>query len=170
MTEHDKAIQERCTAGFKQRLEPVAWRVRGYAQFKKGKPGPWSFFHGPTKPRVNTPDACDIEPLYAAPYVPEQAGEVVVTKNEDGAIVAVTRQDEEGRILSVIAESSPQAPERTQDAKDAALYRWLKTSNWYVGPSSFYCGEGGKMIDYDDQNGIELDAAIAASREGSTQP
>ena len=28
-------------------------------------------------------------------------GEVVVTKDESGAIVCVTRQDEEGRILSV---------------------------------------------------------------------
>lgn len=31
-------------------------------------------------------------------------GEVVVTKNESGQIVAVTRQDEEGRILEVIAQ------------------------------------------------------------------
>ncbi|HIE1382686.1 TPA: hypothetical protein ACXJSM_004502, partial [Pseudomonas aeruginosa] len=33
-------------------------------------------------------------------------GEVVVTKNESGAIVSVTRQDKEGRVLSVIAESA----------------------------------------------------------------
>lgn len=33
-------------------------------------------------------------------------GEVVVTKNEAGQIVAVTRQDDDGKILSVIAESS----------------------------------------------------------------
>lgn len=33
----------------------------------------------------------------------EPAGEVVVTKTPEGEIVAVTRQDSEGRILSVIA-------------------------------------------------------------------
>jgi hypothetical protein len=48
-----------------------------------------------------------IEHTYAAPTPPAQpGGDVVVTKNEAGQIVAVTRQDDEGRILSVIAESS----------------------------------------------------------------
>lgn len=37
--------------------------------------------------------------------VPE--GHVVVTRNEAGQAVAVTRQDDEGRILSVIAEFEP---------------------------------------------------------------
>ena len=48
-----------------------------------------------------------IVPLYAAQPSAQnhEIGEVVVTKTEDGQIVAVTRQDEEGRILSVIAES-----------------------------------------------------------------
>lgn len=36
----------------------------------------------------------------------QPSGEVVVTKNESGAIVSVTRQDKEGRVLSVIAESA----------------------------------------------------------------
>ena len=35
----------------------------------------------------------------------QSKGEVVVTKTPDGEIVAVTRQDAEGRILSVIAEA-----------------------------------------------------------------
>jgi len=34
-----------------------------------------------------------------------RSGEVVVTFTQDGQIQAVTRQDKEGRILSVIAES-----------------------------------------------------------------
>lgn len=42
------------------------------------------------------------EALEAAP-----TGDVVVTKNEAGQIVAVTRQDEDHRILSVIAMSGP---------------------------------------------------------------
>ena len=56
--------------------EPVAWRVRGYNQFKTGTPGPWRYFDG--RPDVNGPDYCDIEPLYAAPSPrgqPAQQGE-----------------------------------------------------------------------------------------------
>ena len=41
------------------------------------------------------------------PHAEQPIGEVVVTKDEDGQIVAVTRQDDEGRILSVIATSGP---------------------------------------------------------------
>lgn len=37
----------------------------------------------------------------------EPPGKVVVTKDLQGHIVCVTRQDEEGRILSVISESTP---------------------------------------------------------------
>ena len=55
-------------------------------------------------------------PAAPAPAVPE--GDVVVSWNEDGQIVAVTRQDREGRILSVIAESAapvvPLTDERLQ--------------------------------------------------------
>lgn len=54
--------------------EPVAWRVRGYNQFKTGTPGPWRYFDGPTKPGVNTPDCCDIEPL-TTPQAAQQAAQ-----------------------------------------------------------------------------------------------
>ena len=54
-------------------------------------------------------------------------GDVVVTKNEAGQIVAVTRQDEDGRILSVIAECAAPAREPAQLLTDAeieeAVYR-----------------------------------------------
>jgi len=42
------------------------------------------------------------------PAPSRQEGEIVVTKHEAGQIIAVTRQDKEGRILKVIAESSRQ--------------------------------------------------------------
>lgn len=42
---------------------PVAWRARGYAQFKTGKPGEWRYYHGADKPKLNDPECCDIEPL-----------------------------------------------------------------------------------------------------------
>lgn len=58
-------------------------------------------------------------------------GHVVVTRNEAGQAVAVTRQDDEGRILSVIAEFAPPegyvlVPVAVQ--KDAQRYRWLRDS------------------------------------------
>ncbi|EPH2637447.1 hypothetical protein L4O93_003110 [Pseudomonas aeruginosa] len=46
----------------------------------------------------------------------QPSGEVVVTKNESGAIVSVTRQDKEGRVLSVIAESKP-SPAQAEQAE-----------------------------------------------------
>lgn len=48
-------------------------------------------------------------PVYreARAALAQPSDEVVVTKNESGAIVSVTRQDKEGRVLSVIAESQP---------------------------------------------------------------
>ncbi|QKZ90990.1 hypothetical protein [Pseudomonas aeruginosa] len=46
----------------------------------------------------------------------QPSGEVVVTKNESGAIVSVTRQDKEGRVLSVIAESQP-SPAQAEQAE-----------------------------------------------------
>jgi hypothetical protein len=39
----------------------------------------------------------------------QREGEIVVTKDDAGQIVAVTRQDEERRILSVVAENAPRA-------------------------------------------------------------
>ena len=50
----------------------------------------------------------EVEPgtlLFTHPAPADERGEVVVTFTQDGQIQAVTRQDEEGRILSVIAES-----------------------------------------------------------------
>ncbi|KRU69639.1 hypothetical protein AN449_02580 [Pseudomonas aeruginosa] len=46
----------------------------------------------------------------------QPSGEVVVTKNESGTIVSVTRQDKEGRVLSVIAESQP-SPAQAEQAE-----------------------------------------------------
>ena len=59
------AIREALAEQDKQ--EPVAWRVRGYSQFKTGNPAPWRYVDGADKPTVNKPDCCDFEPLYAAP-------------------------------------------------------------------------------------------------------
>lgn len=79
----------------------------------------------------------------------QPSGEVVVTKNESGAIVSVTRQDKEGRVLSVIAESAtltaqaeqaeaerPEGP--TEDELEAAglgypLHKEEAVKLWYSG-------------------------------------
>ena len=55
-----------------------------------------------------------------------QRGEVVVTR-ANGAIVAVTRQDEEGRILSIIAETEPPAP-LALSKEDAQA--WARATEW----------------------------------------
>jgi hypothetical protein len=75
-------------------VRPVAWRVRGYAQFKTGKPSEWRYFDGAARPTVNDPACCDIEPLgvVAAPTPSTQAvGEPVAwaATDEDGKVEAL---------------------------------------------------------------------------------
>ncbi len=53
--------------------------------------------------RAAVDSACDLLPAIIAALTPPE-GHVVVTRNEAGQAMAVTRQDDEGRILSVIAE------------------------------------------------------------------
>lgn len=67
-------------------------------------------------------------PVYreARAALAQPSGEVVVTKNESGAIVSVTRQDKEGRVLSVIAESQP-SPAPTTSGYDQ-LWGWFGLS------------------------------------------
>lgn len=49
--------------------------------------------------------------------------------------------------------------------RDAERYRWLRESMWYVGRDQFYCGEGGYMQNYTNENYDQenLDAAIDAA-------
>lgn len=55
----------------------------------------------------------------------QPSGEVVVTKNESGAIVSVTRQDKEGRVLSVIAESATLTAQAEQaEAERPEVVAW----------------------------------------------
>lgn len=80
------------------------------------------------KPRlIHMDDA--LHAIIAALTPPQ--GHVVVTSNEAGQAVAVTRQNDEGRILSVIAEFA--APEGyvlvpVDVRRDAERYRWLRDS------------------------------------------
>ncbi|UKM53847.1 hypothetical protein VL2_gp034 [Pseudomonas phage vB_PaeM_VL12] len=76
----------------------------------------------------------------------QPSGEVVVTKNESGAIVSVTRQDKEGRLLSVIAESQPSPAQ----AEKAEAERPIVSFEKYM------------QVMYDrDENAKRLDAALA---------
>lgn len=56
---------------------------------------------------------------------------VVVTKNEAGHIVTVTRQDEDGRILKVIAESTSPQPQQAESDGEVRLWdtQWMKIVN-----------------------------------------
>lgn len=66
----------------------------------------------------------NIKALYTAPRLP--AGEVVITKNEHGNIVAVTRQDDDGRVLEVIAESDTSTPVAVPEMTDAMALDFIK--------------------------------------------
>ncbi|HHG5591140.1 TPA: hypothetical protein ACPWRS_006298, partial [Pseudomonas aeruginosa] len=69
-----------------------------------------------------------IAPDHAA--LAQPSGEVVVTKNESGAIVSVTRQDKEGRVLSVIAESATLTAQAEQaEAERPEIVATLFTPN-----------------------------------------
>ncbi len=90
-----------------------------------------------------------VTPEQARAALAQLSGEVVVTENESGAIVSVTRQDKEGRVLSVIAESAtltaqaeqaeaerPEGP--TEDELEAAglgypLHKEEAVKLWYSG-------------------------------------
>lgn len=66
-------------------------------------------------------------PVYreARAALAQPSDEVVVTKNESGAIVSVTRQDKEGRVLSVIAESQPSPAQAEQaEAERPEVVAW----------------------------------------------
>ena len=62
---------------------------------------------------------------------------------------------------------APEPAEAPADvARDAARYRWLRNSNWYVGPESFYHAEGGDIVGYQNENysAENLDAVVDAVR------
>ncbi|HIE2483222.1 TPA: hypothetical protein ACXLB5_003952 [Pseudomonas aeruginosa] len=96
----------------------IGWRERILAAHPNSDPGFW-------------PDALLVEHMAAEiadlrAALAQPSGEVVVTKNESGAIVSVTRQDKEGRVLSVIAESQP-SPAPTTSGYDQ-LWGWFGLS------------------------------------------
>ncbi len=66
-----------------------------------------------------------VTPEQARAALAQPSDEVVVTKNESGAIVSVTRQDKEGRVLSVIAESQPSPAQAEQaEAERPEVVAW----------------------------------------------
>lgn len=70
-----------------------------------------------------------VTPEQARAALAQLSGEVVVTENESGAIVSVTRQDKEGRVLSVIAESATltaQAEQAEAERPEVVAYLFVK--------------------------------------------
>lgn len=107
------------------------------------------------------------EPCHSAtrPAPPAMDGEVVVTTDQQGRCVAVTRQDDEGRVLKIIWQAMDGG-----DAEDAKRYRWLRDDGvpnrsgerpWAVvrdGKGYAWC-MGGALDE-------RIDAARAAQKEG----
>jgi hypothetical protein len=75
------------------------------------------------------------------------------------ALMSVNQHD---RIVAAMA-TQPDA-ELVELRKNAARYQWLLASDWYVGPDNFYCGEGGDMQNYENDNfcSVNLNEAIDA--------
>lgn len=72
-------------------------------------------------------------------------GEVVVTKNEHGAIVLVSRQDADGHLLSVIAAAGPVPPMCPECTHAELLYECpaCSANNYPDAPPSTEGGEDG---------------------------
>ncbi len=83
------------------------------------------------------------------PALPTQdpRGEVVVTKKPNGEIVAVTRQDDDGNILSVIAERG----EVPQSVANELVYQWRFTDS----TAWLDCTEG-EFKAYQQQNNLRV--------------
>ena len=82
-------------------------------------------------------------------------GDVVVTKTEEGYIVCVTRQDEEGRVISVIAEGK--IPREREDTKlIEKMIKALKSCREDMSGTRF------KSKTYDD---ILVNAALKLARK-----
>ena len=112
---------------------------------------------------VNTP----------APSVPDEQLQAAFDRgfkagNEQG----IAQQIEIHKLHDLLA-APTQAEAPADVVRDAARYRWLLDSNWYVGPDSFYCTGGGELEDYQNKNNsaesldAAVDAAIAAKKGGA---
>lgn len=102
----------------------------------------------------------EISAIIAALTPPE--GHVVVTRNEAGQAVAVTRQDDEGRILSVIAEFGPTAGwaaaadrelvaaelgvAKIDDSTDVAAAKLRELIDWHVSVATDPAVNGGYVL------------------------
>lgn len=167
--------------------EPVAWlRKNGFRFVSEIEPQdgvevPLFLAPQPAEP-VKVPSDAEIREVFLAngfvikdghddlkPYVYDAArallalcgqrkGEVVVTKDEAGYIVAVTRQDKEGRILSVIAEADrkrrmpPNEPfviviDRMYDGEGPSLAYW-NGENYQFTDGDCYDREGDTLDGY----------------------
>ena len=86
-----------------------------------------------------------VTPEQARAALAQPSGEVVVTKNESGAIVSVTRQDKEGRVLSVIAESATltaQAEQAEAERPEVVAWQYRVTAGPQTGWSLWHPGKG----------------------------
>ncbi len=109
---------------------------------------------------LKNPDEWSKRVLFTAPPAP--AGEVVVTRNERGDIVAVTRQDGEGRVIEVIDESNAPPAPAVPDEISSAI-RYLKDT--LVACNRFnYCADAVQRV----ENACRA-AMLAAAPEGGWQ-
>lgn len=126
--------------------------------------------------RASWPNQMALNAIVAALTQPE--GHVVVTRNEAGQAVAVTRQDDEGRILSVIAELGSNAGwaaaadrelvaaelgvAKIDDSTDVAAAKLRELIDWHVSVAIDPAVNGGYVLVPVEPTEARIEAAAKA--------
>ncbi|MBO0943536.1 hypothetical protein J1N44_17925 [Acidovorax temperans] len=122
---------------------------------------------------------CEILAASTTPPAEQPIGEVVVTKDEDGQIVAVTRQDDEGHILSVIATCDPAeqqaAPKAAPGEQNTVPAEWLEQAyreGWAACRDAETIGEEAEDWAFGNStaNSRMIDAQQAAPKQEAQEP
>jgi len=101
-----------------------------------------------------------------APSVPDGQLQAAFDRGlKAGNEQAIAQQIEIHKLHDLLAVQQPEQP--TDLVRDAEFYRWLRESNWYVGPDDFYADEAGGLENYQNENfsAENLDTKIKAAIE-----
>ena len=91
---------------------------------------------------------------WGKPWTPEQLKEMYR---------GIEKMEMQSRITELEQQLESANKELEAANKDALRLDWIISSSWYVGPSNFYCTEGGDLVEYEDRNTSNLREAIDAA-------